>query len=111
MNALDKLGAALFKQKRYADSATAFDTLKTYKPDAKTYNSLGESLIEAGKAEDSLDAFNSALGYNPDFEKARYNLGRAYLKLGNRDLAQVQYEILRNARSDWADRLYVLLNP
>ena len=111
VNALDKLGAALFKQKRYADSATAFDTLKTYKPDAKTYNSLGESLIEAGKAEDSLDAFNSALGYNPDFEKARYNLGRAYLKLGNRDLAQVQYEILRNARSDWADRLYVLLNP
>ena len=110
-NALEKLGAALFKQKRYADSAAAFDSLKTYKPDAKTYNSLGESLLEAGKTDDSVDAFNSALGYNPDFEKARYNLGRAYIKLGNRDMAQVQYEILKNARSDWADRLYVLLNP
>jgi tetratricopeptide (TPR) repeat protein len=110
-NALEKLGTALFKQKRYADSATAFEILKTYKPDAKTYNSLGESLIEAGKTDDSVDAFNTALGYNPDFEKARYNLGRAYIKLGNRDLAQVQYEILRNTRSDWADKLLVLLNP
>jgi tetratricopeptide (TPR) repeat protein len=110
-NALEKLGTALFKQKRYADSAATFDTLKTYKPDAKTYNSLGESLIEAGKTDESVEAFNTALGYNPDFEKARYNLGSAYVKLGNRDLAQVQYEILRNARSDWADRLFVLLNP
>lgn len=110
-NALLGLGTALFKQKRYADSAAAFDTLRAYKPDAKTYNSLGESLFEAGKTDESVDAFNSALGYNPDFEKARFNLGRAYIKLGNRDMAQVQYEILRNARSDWADRLYILLNP
>jgi tetratricopeptide (TPR) repeat protein len=110
-NALEKLGAALFKEKRYADSASTYDTLKIYKPDAKTYNSLGESLIEAGKTDESVDAFNNALGFNPDFEKARYNLGRAYIKQGNHELAQVQYEILRNARSDWADRLFVLLNP
>ncbi|MBV9242524.1 MAG: tetratricopeptide repeat protein, partial [Acidobacteria bacterium] len=81
-NALEKLGLAYFKQKRYADAATTFDSLKAYKPDAKTYNSLGESLFEAGKTDESVDAFNSALGYNPDFEKARYNLGRAYIKLG-----------------------------
>jgi len=110
-NSLEKLGLALFKQKRFAESATAFESLRTYKPDAKTYNALGESLIEAGKTDDSIEAFNNALGYNPDFEKARYNLGRAYIKQGNRDLAQVQYEILKNGRSDWADRLLVLLNP
>ena len=61
--------------------------MKAYKPDAKTYNYLGESYLETGKAEESLEAFNSALGYNPDFDKARYNLGRAYVKLGNRDMA------------------------
>ena len=32
-------------------------------------------------------------------------------QLGNRDLAQVQHEILKNSKSDWADRLFVLLNP
>jgi len=110
-NSLDKLGQALFKQKKFAESAAAFENLRTYRPDAKTYNALGESLIEAGKTDESVDAFNNALGYNPDFEKARYNLGRAYIKQGNRDMAQVQYEILKNASSDWADRLFVLLNP
>ena len=110
-NSLEKYGLALFRQKRYAEAATAFDSLKVYKPDAKTYNNLGESLLESGKAEESIEPFNNALGYNQDFDKARYNLGRAYIKLGNRDLAQTQYEILKNARSDWADRLFVLLNP
>ncbi len=110
-NSIEKLGLALFKKGRFAESAVAFDQLKAYKPDAKTYNYLGESLIESNKNEEAVEALNSALGYNPDFEKARFNLGRAYLKLGNRDMAQVQYEILKNSRSDWADRLYVLLNP
>jgi len=111
VNAIEKLGLALFKQKRYADAAAAFDQLKIYKPDGKTYNYLAECYLEIGKNEESIEALNAALGYNPDFDKARYNLGRAYVKLGNKDMAQVQYEILRNSRSDWADRLFVLLNP
>lgn len=111
VNSIERLGLALYKLRRFADSAAAFDSLKAYRPDAKTYNYLGESLLETGKAEESIEAFNAALGYNPNLEKARYNLGRAYLKLGMRDMAQVQYEILKNSRSDWADRLFVLLNP
>jgi tetratricopeptide (TPR) repeat protein len=110
-NALEQLGLAYFKQKRYADSLAAFDQLKTYKPDARTYNYLGESYFELGKTEESIDAFNSAVGYNSNYDRARFNLGRAYLKLGDRDSANVQYEILSNSKSDWADRLYILLNP
>lgn len=110
-NAIEKLGVAYFKQKRYADALSAFEHLKTYKPDAKTFNFIGESYIELGKAEESVEAFNNAVGYNPDFAKARYNLGRSYIKLGNVDMAQVQYEILRNSKSEWADRLLVLINP
>ena len=111
VNAIEKLGLALFKQRRYADAAALFDQLRIYKPDAKTYNYLAECYLETGKTEEGIEALNSALGYNPDFEKARFNLGRAYIKLGNTDMAQVQYEILKNSRSDWADRLYVLINP
>ncbi len=111
VNAIEHLGLALFKQKRFKDAAVAFEQLKPYKPDEKTYNNLGESYFEIGKTDESIEAFNSALGSNPDFDKARYNLGRAYIKLGNRDMAQVQYEILRNSKSDWADRLFAILNP
>jgi tetratricopeptide (TPR) repeat protein len=110
-NAWEQLGAAYFKQKRYAAAIEAFEQLKTYKPDAKTYNYLGESYFELGKTQESLDAFNNAVAYNPEFERARYNLGRAYLKAGDRDSASIQYEILRSNKSDWADRLYVLINP
>jgi tetratricopeptide (TPR) repeat protein len=110
-NSIERLGLALFKAKRYTEAANAFDQLKTYKPDDKTYNYLGESYFEDGKVDQSLDAFNNAVAMNPDFDKARFNLGRAYLKTGNREMAQVQLEILRNSRSDYADRLYVLLNP
>jgi tetratricopeptide (TPR) repeat protein len=110
-NAMERLGEAYFRQKRWPDAVQVFDQLKAYKPDAKTYNYLGEAYLEMGKPDDSLMAFNSAVGYDPDFDKARFNLGRTYLKLGNTDMAQVQYEILRNARSDWADRLLVLINP
>ena len=111
VNAFEKLGLAYFKQKRYAEAVPAFESLKTYKPDAKTYNYLGESYFESGKTEESIEAFNNAVNFNPNLEQARYNLGRAYIKNGNRDMAQMQYEILRGTRSDWADRLYVLLNP
>jgi tetratricopeptide (TPR) repeat protein len=110
-NAIEKLGVAYFKQRRFPEASAAFEQLKTYRPDEKTYNYLGESLFELGKFDDAIDAFNNAVGYNPDFEQARYNLGRAYLKANNSAMAQVQYEILKNSRSDWADRLYVLLNP
>ncbi|HJS50837.1 MAG TPA: trypsin-like peptidase domain-containing protein [Pyrinomonadaceae bacterium] len=110
-NALEKLGQASFKQKKWADAANAFDQLKTYKPDAKTYNALGESYYELGKLDDSITALNNAVAYDAGLDQARYNLGRAYLKQGNRDMAQVHYEILRNTKSDWADRLLVLLNP
>lgn len=109
--ALERMGLAYFKQKRYADAAQSFENLKTYKPEAKTYNYLGESYLEMGKTDESIEAFNGAVSLNPDFDKARYNLGRAYLKTGDRDAANLQYEILRNAKSDWADRLYVLINP
>lgn len=110
-NAIEKLGLGLFKQKRYGEAAAIFEQLKAYKPDAKTYNYLAECYIELGKTDEAVESLNSALGYDPDYDKARYNLGRAYLKLNNREMAQVQYEILKNSRSDWADRLLVLLNP
>ncbi|MEO7538399.1 MAG: tetratricopeptide repeat protein, partial [Pyrinomonadaceae bacterium] len=93
-NALERLGMAYFKQKRFAEAITAFESLKTYKPEGNTFNYLGESYLETGKTDEAIEALNSAISYNPDLEKARFNLGRSYLKAGNREMAQVQYEIL-----------------
>ena len=110
-NALEKLGQAYFKQKRWPAAAETYEQLKIYKPDAKTFSILGESYLEMGKFEESISALTNAVNYDSELDQARYNLGRAYLKMGNRDMAQTHYEILRSTRSDWADRLFVLLNP
>lgn len=95
VRAIEGLGLGLFKQRRFSDSIAYLEQLKTYKPDAKTFNYLGEGYFELGKMDESVNALTTALGYDPDLDKARYNLGRAYVKLGNRDMAQVQYEILK----------------
>jgi tetratricopeptide (TPR) repeat protein len=110
-NAIEQLGRAYFKQKRYKDAIQAFEQLRTYKADAETYNFLGESYFAEGKLQESVDSFSTAVNMDPNLERARYNLGRAYIKSGNVPLAQVQYEILVANQSDWADRLYILLNP
>jgi len=110
LNALERLGQALLKQKRWAEAAKTFETLNTYRPDPKSLNALGEARLELGSIEESIEAFNTALAFDPNLEKARYNLGRAYIKAGNTQLASVQYEILRNAKSEWADRLFILIS-
>ena len=108
---MEKLAESYLKQKKWAEAAAMLEQLKAYKPEAKTYNMLGEAYLELDRTDDSLNAFNNAVSYNPDFDQARYNLGRAYLKQGNHAMAAVQLQILRNAQSDWADRLQVLINP
>jgi len=110
-NALEKLGQAYFKKRRWNDAVNTFSQLLIYKPESKTFNYLGEGYFELEKYEEALTAFNNAVGYDADFDQARYNLGRTYVKLKRPEMAQVQYEILRGSGSDWADRLLVLINP
>jgi tetratricopeptide (TPR) repeat protein len=109
--AIENLGVAYFKQKRYKEAIKTFEDLQNYKSDAQTYNYLGESYLALGKEQRSIEAFNNAINMDAGFDRARYNIGRAYLKDGKRDMAQIQYEILQANQSEWADRLYVLLNP
>ncbi|MCS6874152.1 MAG: tetratricopeptide repeat protein [Pyrinomonadaceae bacterium] len=110
-DALEKLGLAYLKRRKFSDALQVFELLKNYKPDAYVYNYLGECYFEMDKVSEAVDAFNSALSFDPSLDRARYNLGRTYLKLGNRESALVQYEILRSQRSEWADKLLILLQP
>lgn len=109
--AIEALGLAYFEKRQYENAAETFEQLRNYKADAETYNLLGESYLADKKVDASVEAFSTAVNMNPGFDRARYNLGRAYLLSGSRSLAQVQYEILSANQSDWADRLYILLNP
>jgi tetratricopeptide (TPR) repeat protein len=109
--AFERLGAAYFKARKFDEALAAFEQFKVLKGDAKAYNFVGETLFEMGKFDESVNAFNTALAMDSDFAKARYNLGRAYLKLDNQSGALAQYEYLKNTSAEWADKLYVLIYP
>jgi len=110
-NAYERMGLAYFKQKRFNEALSAFEMLRNLKGEAKSYNYLGETLIELNRFEEAKETLQQAISVNSDFGKARYNLGRAYLKSGDRDAAIAQYNQLKAAESDWADKLYVLIYP
>jgi tetratricopeptide (TPR) repeat protein len=109
--AFERLGTAYFKAKRFQDALAAFEQYKVLKSDGRGYNYVGETLFELGRFQESIEAFNAAVGMSPDLGKARYNLGRAFLKLNDQTAAMAQYEILKNSNSDWADKLYVMIYP
>ncbi len=109
--AYERMGLAYFKQKRFTEALSAFEMLKNLKGEAKTYNYLGETLIELNRFEEAKESLQQAISINSDLGKARYNLGKACLKMGDRDAAIAQYNQLKAAESDWADKLYVLIYP
>lgn len=110
-NAYERIGLAYFKIRKFNEALSAFEMLKTLKGEAKAYNYMGETLIELNRPEDAKEVLQQAVGINSEFEKARYNLGRAHLKLGERDSAIAQYNMLKTSESDWADKLYILIYP
>jgi tetratricopeptide (TPR) repeat protein len=79
--------------------------------DAKVYNYLGETYLEMNRPSEAAEILNQAVNIDPDMGRARYNLGRAFIKLGDRDSAIAQYNILKTVESDWADKLYNVINP
>lgn len=111
--AYERMGLAYFKLKKYNEALSAFEMLKMLKGEAKAYNYVGEALLELNRFDDAKDVLQQAVGINADYGdgKVRYNLGRAYLKLGERDAAIAQYNLLKSSESDWADKLYILIYP
>ena len=58
-----------------------------------------------GRYHEAIEACKEAIRIDPDYAWAHYNLGLTYLKTGNKDGAQKQYEILKDLDRDSADKL------
>ena len=109
--AFEKLGAAYFRSRRFGEALTAFEQVKILKGDAKSYDACGETLLELGRLDESVETLTAAVGLDPNLWRARYNLGRAYLKQNNQAAALGQYELLKESNAEYADKLYVLIYP
>ncbi len=85
MDARFNMGDALYKQKKYEEAASIFESLSKSSTDksklAQTYHNLGNSLLQNKKYEDCVKAYQNALKLNPKDEDTRYNLAYAKKKL------------------------------
>jgi tetratricopeptide (TPR) repeat protein len=108
----ERLGLAYVKLSKLNEAVAAFRQLTLLKPDdANAYNNLGETFTKLKKYDEANEALNQAIRLKPDFGKAYFNLGKSYLTQGDRDAAIIQYNLLKNLDSSWAEKLYDLIYP
>ena len=80
-NASFNLADAVYKQERYDESTSFFESLKDNARNEKELayinHNLGNSLLKENKIDLSIEAFKNSLRLNPDDEDTRYNLAYA----------------------------------
>lgn len=88
------LGDALFKQERYEEAATAFQSLPNLTDDkekkAAAFHNLGNSFLKAQKYQESVEAFKQSLRNNPRDLDTKYNLAYAKRLLQEQQQQQQQ---------------------
>jgi TonB family protein len=79
-------------------------------PSGQIHDLIGSIYFKMGNYEEARDAFKKCLEFSPNFEPAHFQLGRTYLKLGDRDSAIEQYRILREKNPRFAELLLKEIN-
>jgi tetratricopeptide (TPR) repeat protein len=101
-NQLIRDGAS--KPKRRCDEqAVPFDC-NTYAP--MTFFLIGQSYKQLKRPKEAIAAYKQAIHLRPDLALARYQLGLAYLEIGDRFAAREQAEELVKLDSKLAKQLY-----
>ena len=81
------------KTGQFQEALAAINRLiKTYDKDPFLYNIKGSCLCETGDLSASIESFEKAILLNPDYAEALYNLGVAYQKLDQPDMAIETYK-------------------
>ena len=71
---------------------------------------MGSAYGNLGRYEEAVMAFKVAILLKPDLVGAHYNLGLAYLRIGNREGAVKEYNIIKGLHGDTANELLGLIN-
>ena len=100
------LGWTFNQVDRSLEAVEQFKQAITLKPDyALAYDGLAWTYNKLNLFSDAIAAGQQAIRLNYQFPEAQYNLGMAYLGLGNRELAMKQYNILEKMNREKAEML------
>jgi tetratricopeptide (TPR) repeat protein len=71
---------------------------------------LGDASYELEKYEEAIAAYRKAIKLNPNDSLSHYKLAKAYLKIGNKDLALEEYKILQTPDGKLEKELFNLIH-
>jgi tetratricopeptide (TPR) repeat protein len=90
--------------------ALFYEQLAKLDPDnVDAHMGLGDVSYELDKYEEAITAYKEAVKRQPDHSLCHFNLAKTYLKMGDRDLALEQHEILKALDKELANNLDSML--
>jgi len=101
------LAGCCIEQERYEEAA---DAIKKIVDDACVlFALLGHSCCNSGQYEKAVEAYKQAIQINPNNGVTHYLLAETYVKMGDKDLALEQYEILKTIDEELSNGLLSLI--
>lgn len=101
-----KMGTAYNRLGRYEDAVHAFSKAQRHQSrNPVLYNNMAYAYGKLGKNEKEIAALRKAIALRPRYATARFNLGMASLRTGNRGEVVKQYEALKEIDASLADML------
>jgi uncharacterized membrane protein YhaH (DUF805 family) len=64
---------------------------------------------DLGRYQDTIESYKQAIRINPDYAETYYNLGAAYLRVGDKGSALEEYKILKTLDTEKANELFNLI--
>ena len=86
------LGASAAQIGMLEEAANAFNKSLVIKPDAETFNNLGNVLSEQNNTDKAIEVYKKAIMLKPNFADAYYNLGSLFAKQDKFDQAIEAYK-------------------
>jgi len=91
----NNMGVALSSQNKLDQAISEYnEALRITPVYPEAHNNLALALGAIGKTEDAIAHFHQAIAMKPDYVQAHNNLAQLYLKMGNKDAAARESEIV-----------------
>lgn len=105
------MGNAYVDLGQYERAVEAYKQAIALSPElSKPHYNLGIAYLALGKQQEAAERFKEAVRLKPEYAEAHFNLGLLALELGNKNEAAAQQQILKNLKSELANRLEALIN-
>jgi len=92
---------------KHKDAIEMFKKTIELSPDnANAYYALGYAYYQRRKYKQAIDAFENTVRLKPNNAFAFRKLGSAYLKVGEKDKAREQYQVLKQLDTQLSDELF-----